>query len=103
MPGTVEAVGRVNGSLNVPEAACSAGITPAASIDFLPTGTPLFAWMRRMKKSDPELLACAPHPLNPKGFNQKADIPCGCTIKHISRAMSDFLDFLGFVNLQLHS
>ena len=42
-----------------------------------------------MKKTDPELLACAPHPLNPKGFNQKADIPYGCTIKHISRAMSD--------------
>ena len=56
-----------------------------------------------MKKSDPELLACAPHPLNPNAFNQKADIPYGCTIKHISRAMSDFLDFLGFVNLQLHS
>src|SRR5260370_5211749 len=56
-----------------------------------------------MKGSDAESLACTPHPLNPNGFNQKAEIPYGCTIKHIARAMSDFLDFLGFVNLQLHS
>ncbi len=56
-----------------------------------------------MKESDLELRACTPHPLNLNGFNLKAEIPYGCTTKHISKSMNDFLDFLGFVNLQLHS
>ncbi len=56
-----------------------------------------------MKESDLESRACTPQPLNPKGFNLAAEIPYGCTTKHISKSMNDFLDFLGFVNLQLHS
>jgi hypothetical protein len=56
-----------------------------------------------MKDTNRELLACAPRPLNAKGFNSAASIPCGCTLKHIAKAMNAFLEFLGFVNLQLHS
>jgi hypothetical protein len=48
-----------------------------------------------------ELTACAPLPFNPKGFNRKALIPCGCKVEHIRKAMADFLDFLGFINQQL--
>ncbi len=56
-----------------------------------------------MKQSDLELDACTPSPLDPKGFNPTAEIPYGCSTKHISKAMRDFLEFLGFVNMQLHS
>ncbi len=56
-----------------------------------------------MKESDLELHACTPSPLDPKAFNPAADIPYGCNTKHISKAMRDFLDFLGFVNMQLYS
>lgn len=50
-----------------------------------------------------ELAACTPQPVNPEGFNQNAVIPYECTIKDIEHAMNDFVDFLGFVNLQLHT
>ena len=50
---------------------------------------------------DLERIACTPLAIAPKGFNQKAAIPYGCKIEHIRKAMSDFLDFLGFVNQQL--
>jgi hypothetical protein len=56
-----------------------------------------------MKESDLELVACTPSPLDPTGFNPGTEIPYGCSTKHILKAMRDFLDFLGFVNLQLHS
>ncbi len=50
-----------------------------------------------------ELVACTPHPINSSGFNQNAIIPYGCTIEDIEHAMNDFIDFLGFVNQQLHT
>jgi hypothetical protein len=50
-----------------------------------------------------EFLACTPTPIRPDGFNQTAKIPYGCTISHIEQALNVFLDFLGFVNQQLHS
>lgn len=50
-----------------------------------------------------ETTACTPSQLNPKGFNPNADIPYGLTTKHIRSAMWEFLDFLGFINSQLHS
>jgi len=56
-----------------------------------------------MKPVDPEVEACTPAPVNPKGFNRSSEIPCGCSVSHIRRAMTDFVEFLGFVNLQLHS
>lgn len=49
-----------------------------------------------------ETAACTPVPVDPKGFNPNADIPYGCTIKHIRKAMQDYIDFLGFLNQQLH-
>src|SRR5262249_46383792 len=50
-----------------------------------------------------ELAACTPVPLNPKGFNTHAEIPYGVTTRHITKAMQQFLDFLGFINGQLHT
>lgn len=50
---------------------------------------------------DIERVACNPVPVDAGGFNDNAIIPYGCTIKHIERAMGDFLDFLGFINQQL--
>ncbi len=50
-----------------------------------------------------EVEACAPRSLNLKGFNSKAVIPYGCTLMAIQKAMQDYLDFLGFINLELRS
>jgi hypothetical protein len=51
---------------------------------------------------DLELLACTPSPLDPTKFNCHATIPYDLTIQHIQTAMQEFLDFLGFLNQQLH-
>jgi hypothetical protein len=53
--------------------------------------------------TDQEIAACVPTSLNPSGFNQAAVLPYGLDIHSIQRAMSDFLDFLGFINPQLHT
>lgn len=53
--------------------------------------------------ADLEIAACAPVPLNVKGFNPAAKIPFGVTTKHVKQAMQDFLEFLGFINLQLNT
>ena len=50
-----------------------------------------------------ELLACTPQPLNLNGFNAECTLPYGLNIAHIQHAMSDFLNFLGFINQQLHT
>jgi hypothetical protein len=50
-----------------------------------------------------ELIACAPHPVDPNGFNMNAILPYGCTVRDIEQAMVDFIDFLEFVNQQLHT
>ena len=50
-----------------------------------------------------ELAACRPHPLHPDGFNPKANLPHGLTTAHVHAAMNDFVNFLGFINLQLHT
>lgn len=52
---------------------------------------------------DFELVACTPRPLNPDGFNPKTKLPYGLKVEHIRSAMSEFLDFLSFVNKQLNS
>jgi len=54
-------------------------------------------------KIDHEAQACQPSPLNPKGFNPRAELPHGCSIGHVRKSMNDFIDFLGFINEQLHS
>jgi hypothetical protein len=45
--------------------------------------------------------ACAPTPINRKGFNSAAVLPYGLTTVHVQRAMAEFLIFLGFINGQL--
>jgi hypothetical protein len=50
-----------------------------------------------------EVVACKPLPVHSNGFNSKAEIPYGCTTDHILMAMNDFIDFLGFINQQLHT
>lgn len=47
--------------------------------------------------------ACLPLPLTRAGFNPECILPYGLTTDHIRSAMQDFLDFLGFVNRQLHT
>ncbi|MBF0133107.1 MAG: hypothetical protein HQL75_11035 [Magnetococcales bacterium] len=50
-----------------------------------------------------EVDACQPLPLQIIAFNQNGQIPFGLEVGHIQAAMQEFLDFLGFVNLALHS
>src|SRR5215216_5142885 len=50
-----------------------------------------------------ELRACTPHALHPDGFNPKAILPHGLKTAHVHDAMNDFVNFLGFINLQLHT
>jgi len=50
-----------------------------------------------------ESQACTPIPVNADGFNPIAEIPNGVTVAHIAAAMGEFLDFLGFINAQLHT
>jgi hypothetical protein len=51
---------------------------------------------------DKELLACTPVPVDPDFFNPNCTLPYGLTLEHICQAMEDFVDFLGFINQQLH-
>jgi hypothetical protein len=50
-----------------------------------------------------EEFACTPLPVNPLGFNNAAVIPYGLTTAHILAAMQEFIEFLGFLNVQLRS
>lgn len=50
-----------------------------------------------------ELIACTPSPINRDGFNSKTELPYGLTVEHLQAAMSDFINFIGFINLQLHT
>src|SRR5947209_6982516 len=50
-----------------------------------------------------ERQACTPEPVDRDGFNKAAVIPYGLTVEHIRLAMNDFVDFLGFLNRQLHT
>ncbi len=50
-----------------------------------------------------ERLACTLEPVNSKGFNPRVVLPHGLTVKHMHRAMNDFVNFLGFINEQLHT
>ncbi|MEW6580600.1 MAG: hypothetical protein AB1435_15585 [Chloroflexota bacterium] len=51
---------------------------------------------------DIELRACIPVPVNPNRFNSDCVLPYGLEPEHVRRAMEDFIDFLGFINQQLH-
>ena len=51
---------------------------------------------------DPIHAACFPPQADIKHFNPNADIPFGLTVEHIQAAMNEFVDFIGFINQQLH-
>lgn len=54
--------------------------------------------------SDPsEAAACIPEPVDSSGFNKNVIIPYGVTTEHIYEAMQEFVNFLGFINSQLHT
>ena len=50
-----------------------------------------------------EEAACTPVPLAVSGFNPDTILPYGLSTDHVRAAMQGFLDFLGFLNAQLHS
>jgi hypothetical protein len=50
-----------------------------------------------------EFVACNSEPVNAEYFNPNYVLPYGLMIAHILQAMNDFLDFLGFINRQLHT
>lgn len=52
---------------------------------------------------DDELLACTPATIQHDAFNSNCILPYGLTAAHVRQAMEDFVDFLGFINMQLHS
>jgi hypothetical protein len=50
-----------------------------------------------------EAAACKPAPVDPAAFNSKAQIPYGVKPQHVRKAMEEFIDFLDFINGQLHT
>ena len=56
-----------------------------------------------MNELELEKIACKGTLVHPEGFNSTAKIPYGLTIEHVRRAMDDFIDFLTFINTQLHT
>lgn len=50
-----------------------------------------------------ETAACTPVPVNLNHFNSTCMLPYGLTTIHIHQAMADFIDFLGFINQQMHT
>ena len=48
-----------------------------------------------------EIAACTPHPLDPANLNTKAQLPFGVKPEHVFAAMQEYIDFLGFINVQL--
>lgn len=56
-----------------------------------------------MRQTDLEMSACTPQKTKISEFNAEAQIPFGCTVQHVHKAMNDFNDFLGFINGQLYT
>jgi hypothetical protein len=50
-----------------------------------------------------ELLACTPERVRAEGFNPATVLPYGLTVEQMQHAMTDFVNFLGFINTQLHT
>ena len=53
--------------------------------------------------ADLEENACRPRQPKPEYFNPKAQLPYGLNVEHVAAAMSEFIDFIGFINQQLHT
>lgn len=47
--------------------------------------------------------ACTPAPINASLFNTNCTLPYGLTIDHILQSMNEFIEFIGFINEQLHT
>jgi hypothetical protein len=47
--------------------------------------------------------ACTPITVSPEFFNPNCILPYDLKVEHIYQPMKDFVDFLGLINLQLHS
>jgi hypothetical protein len=58
--------------------------------------------MSQIDNSD-EWTACTPVAVQSQFFNANCTLPYQLTTKQIQQAMADFVDFLGFVNQQLHT
>jgi len=56
-----------------------------------------------MTDNDAELQACTLGRMRAEDFNPQAQIPYGCTVEHIRETMNGFLEFLEFINTQLHT
>ncbi len=54
-------------------------------------------------QSESEALACTPWPSDDAFFSSQCLLPYGLSVVHIRAAMNEFLDFLGFINQQLHT
>lgn len=54
-----------------------------------------------MAESSPEANAFSPAALDPHGFNPDAKLPYRLKPDHVRRAMTDYLDFLGFIHQAL--
>lgn len=50
-----------------------------------------------------EVDACHPITVEVSAFNEEAVLPYGLTVSHLQTAMQAFIDFLGFINQQLHT
>ena len=56
-----------------------------------------------MNPEELEKAACSPLPIEPNNFNRGALLPFGLTIEHIQKSMTDFIEFLTFINQQLYT
>lgn len=56
-----------------------------------------------MTEVDLEVKALLPHPVDRRWLSQSCSLPYGLEVEHVFQAMSDFVDFLGFFNQQLHT
>ncbi len=54
-----------------------------------------------MAASAEDLATCVPEIPDAKSFNPKAEIPCGVTTEHIRLAMTEFTEFLSFIDTRL--
>lgn len=53
--------------------------------------------------NDLERIACMPHAVHRDGFNPNTILPYGLTVENVYQAMTEFSNFLGFINQQLHT
>ena len=53
-------------------------------------------------ESSLEQSACHPQPVVMESFNPVATMPYGLTTEHLCGAMNEFIDFIGFINQNLH-